>query len=67
MTYSIMRYYRDLPGRAEVIETDLTREEAREHCSDPETCSDTCTSQDGIARTKQYGPWFDGFISEDLV
>lgn len=52
-TYKIVRYYRD-SGHADhqkVIETGLTREEAKKHCSDPDS--------------KEEGVWFDGFVKED--
>ena len=43
--YEIVRFYQDSRPK-EVIETGLTRKEAQEHCSDPDS------SGDG---------WFDGF------
>lgn len=43
------------------IRTQLTLEEAQAHCSDPETSSRTATSSEARARTKRYGPWFDGY------
>lgn len=46
-TYCIIRFYQD--GRREVIKTGLTREEAKEHCQDPDS------SGEG---------WFDGFEQE---
>jgi hypothetical protein len=61
-TFEINRHYMD--GRSETIATGLTRKEAQEHCSDPETSSKTCTSAEGIRRTEEHGDWFDGFEQE---
>ena len=60
-TYSIIRHYFDTEIESEVIETGLTLDEAQAHCTDPETSSSTATSQDAVARTETYGPWFDGY------
>ncbi len=60
--YEIIRMYSDNRG-CDVRRglSDLTLEEAQEHCNDPETSSKTCYSQ---ADTDQYGEgvsWFDGY------
>jgi hypothetical protein len=62
-TYKIIRGYRDRDKR-EVIKTGLTLAEAQKHCRNPETSSKTCTSEAGLRRTANYGPWFDGYESE---
>lgn len=63
-TYSITRmFFRDDVANR-TIKTGLTLEEAREHCNDPETSSSTCTSDEGINRTENCGPWFDGYDVE---
>lgn len=62
-TYKIVRGYRDRDER-DIVETGLTLEEAKAHCRNPETTSSKCTSPEGIARTEQFGPWFDGFEEE---
>lgn len=54
MPYKIIRFYRD--GDSEVVARGLTEEEAKAHCNDPETSSETATDPD-LSR----GPWFDGF------
>lgn len=63
MTYRIVRMY--LHGeKREIIKRDLTLEGAQEHCEDPETSSFTCESKEGLARTTEFGPWFDGYEKE---
>lgn len=59
MAYKIVRHY--LRGNKRTIETGLTLEEAQEHCRNPETSSKTCTTSKANARTRRYGPWFDGY------
>lgn len=51
-TYKIVRKYKDSnhPDHDKEIATDLTREEAKEHCKDPCTC--------------EKGVWFDVFYEE---
>ena len=63
MTFRIVRFYRDHPGRR-IIKRGLTLKQAQEHCHDPETSSSTCTNADGCARTRKTGPWFDGYEEE---
>jgi len=63
-TYAVVRFFRD-SGERETIATGLTREEAREHCNDPETSSRTCTLKEGLKLTEEKGPWFYGFEEED--
>lgn len=58
MPYRLIRYY--FSGDKEELGTVETKEEAVEHCSDPQTSSTTCTSVEGLARTEEFGPWFDG-------
>lgn len=62
-TFSIVRFFRD-SDRRNVIATGLSLEEARAHCSDPETSSSTCIGVNGKARTRRNGPWFDGYTAE---
>ena len=59
--YKVVRMYRDRPHRNRTIRRGLTLEQARAHCRDPETSSSTCTSYAGRRRTRQFGPWFDGY------
>lgn len=62
-SYQITRHFqRD--WQSETILTDLTLEEAQEHCSDPETSSSTCEEEDGLALTRERGNWFDGYTEE---
>jgi hypothetical protein len=62
-TYTITRLFRDSPRRR-VVKRGLTLEEARAHCSNPETSSSTCTSAEGTRRTERFGPWFDSYSAE---
>lgn len=62
-TYKIIRGYKDSDKR-EVIDTGLTLDEAQAHCRDPETSSSTCKLPENVARTEQFGPWFDGYDEE---
>ncbi len=57
--YKIIRFY--LYGGSRVIKRGLSLEEAQKHCQDPETSSSTCTNPTGKRRTKDCGPWFDGY------
>lgn len=61
--YKITRRYRDV-DRWETIVRGLTLEQAQVHCQNPETSSSTCTTPEGLERTKQFGPWFDGYDVE---
>lgn len=61
--YYIVRMYQDrerAPQRR-VIKSGLTLSEAQAWCQDPETSSRTATSSRAQARTRAYGPWFDGY------
>ena len=62
-TYKIVRYYRDRDTK-QTIKRGLTLEEARAHCSDPETSSRTCSRSYNVRLTRKMGPWFDGFAEE---
>jgi hypothetical protein len=64
MTYRIVRKYF---GKHEdrVLVEGLTLEEAQEHCSDPDTSSRSCWSEEAVEHTAQFGPWFDCYYAED--
>lgn len=62
MSYKIVRGY--FSGSKRTIERGLTLEEARAHCSNPETSSRTCTTAAACAITHRNGPWFDGYEKE---
>ena len=70
--YNIVRFYLKksdvghpymggISGGRRLIKKGLTLEEAKAHCNDPETSSETCTNSDGRRRLKKKGPWFDGY------
>ena len=61
MAYKIVRHYFRSEFGKRVIKSGLTLEEAQRHCSDPETSSRTCTKAAGRRRTRERGPWFDGY------
>jgi len=63
-TYKIIRFYADESVPSEVIEHGLTLQEAQTHCNDPETSSSTATDESAVARTLEFGPWFDGYDEE---
>ena len=62
-TYKIIRFYQRSYDR-EVIVKGLTLEQAKEHCSDKETSSKTCTTPEGKERTALKGELFDGYEEE---
>ncbi len=57
--YKIIRFY--FKGDKSVIKRGLSLEEARKHCQDPETSSNTCEKASNVRHTKNRGPWFDGY------
>jgi hypothetical protein len=57
--YKIVRMYQDGPPRT--IKRGLTLEQAQAHCRDPETSSSTCKKPHNVRRTRERGPWFDGY------
>lgn len=63
-TYKIVRSYFKAGIRKRTIRTGLTLDQAKAHCSNPETSSSTCTNKVGKARTRNVGPWFDGYTEE---
>ena len=48
-------------GNSRLILSCVTLEEAKKHCSDPETSSSTCKLSHNVRRTRNMGQWFDGF------
>jgi hypothetical protein len=63
-TYRIIRHFFNTDRRNRVVKRGLTLEQAQEHCRDPETSSSTATSLQAQSRTREMGPWFDGFEEE---
>ena len=60
--YKIVRMY--FRGGHRTVKSGLTLEQAQAWCSDPETSSSTCKKSKNIRRTKERGPWFDGYEVE---
>ena len=63
MAYKIVRHYFN-SDKKRTIKRGLTLQEAQAHCHDPETSSTTARSAAAKRRTKQYGPWFDGYSEQ---
>jgi len=64
-TYKIVRFYKDNDDlNKSVVARGLTLEQVQAHCNDPESSSATCTTDEGVIRTHQFGPWFDGYQEE---
>jgi hypothetical protein len=57
--YNVTRRFFD--GDDELILSEVTLEEARAHCRDPETSSRTCTRPELVKLTARRGSWFDSF------
>lgn len=64
VSYRIVRKFVN-SNRTRVIRRSVSLALAREHCSNPETSSKTCTTKAGKARTRKSGPWFDCFYKND--
>ena len=62
-TYKIVRHFQRHPDKT--IGTGFTRDQATQHCNNPEASSTSCTSIVGVTLTKNFGPWFDGFYEEE--
>lgn len=60
--YKIVRFFRN-SGRRRIVRTGQSLAMAQAHCQDPQTSSSTCTNAQGKARTRKYGPWFDGYTT----
>jgi hypothetical protein len=63
--YKIIRFSHG-PAENRVIKTDLTLEEAQEHCEDPETSSRTCSKAMAEQEKRDHGSdlWFDGYTEQ---
>lgn len=59
--YQIIRMFQNPSIRSKVIKRGLTLEQARKHCSNPETSSRTATGSEAAERTRRMGNWFDGY------
>lgn len=61
--YKIVRMYHEERSRhfRRTIKSGLTLEQAQAHCKDPEASSRTCKLARNVKRTKERGPWFDGY------
>jgi len=71
-TYRIVRFFAGhvRPGGwggpyGETVRDEVSLAEAQEHCSDPESSSETCTSAAGKRLTRERGPWFDSYLGPE--
>ncbi len=62
--YKIVRVYASTRKPKRTIMTNLSLEEAKTWCSDPDTSSRTTTSKAGLACTRRNGTWFDTFTEQ---
>lgn len=63
-TYKIVRFFQDSQRDKVTVKRGLTLAEAQTHCDDPETSSRTATSPAAARRTREAGPWFDGYTED---
>ena len=59
--FQIVRMYHRDDVSDRVIRRNVSLSEAKQHCNDPETSSETCESPENQRHTEYYGPWFDGY------
>jgi len=62
-TYRIVRFFQNEHPR-ETVEVGVSLSEAQAHCRDPESSSRTAKEPAALARTEEFGPWFDGYQEE---
>lgn len=65
--YKIVRFFQSRTKDNCIIKEGLTLKQAKEHCSDPETSSSSCSQQHLIDLTKEHGDWFDGYRSDGQI
>lgn len=63
-TYRITRFYFNDDYVTEIVDKGLSLEQAQAHCNDPQSDSSSATDAEGVARTEERGPWFDGYTRE---
>jgi hypothetical protein len=64
MLYKVVRFYQDSRFPKRTVRSGLYLEEAQAHCRDPESSSKTATSAAARRRTREKGPWFDGYAED---
>lgn len=55
--YRVIRMFEN--GRSYTLKSGLSLSEARAHCADDDSHSNSCTTARGQRRTAQFGKWFD--------
>lgn len=51
-------------GVSRTVKRNLTEEQTKAYCKNPETSSATCTTKKAKDRTKRNGDWFDGYSKQ---
>jgi hypothetical protein len=62
MSYALVRFYGEDDSR--VLRRGLTLKQVEAHCRSDKASYRTATTWHGLARTKKYGRWFDGYTKE---
>lgn len=60
-SYKIIRFYHDQLSER-VLRTFVTKQHAKEHCTNPEASSKTCQKPANINRTQKVGRWSDVYM-----
>ena len=60
MLFKVVRFYLDSNRRRRTVKSGL----GQAHCRDPESSSRTATSAVARRRTRERGPWFDGYEAD---
>lgn len=63
-TYKIVRKHRNSGELNYTVVSGLTLAQAKAHCHDPETSSDTCSNKALVEYTRVNGEWFDVFYED---
>jgi hypothetical protein len=62
MSYALVRFYGEDDSR--VLRRGLTLKQVEAHCHSDKASHLTAKDRHGLARTKKYGWWFDGYTKE---
>lgn len=59
--YHLVRFYAHLSPVILNKGRTVSLEDAKAHCKNPETSSQTCKTKKALEHTRRMGPWFDGY------